>query len=256
MRFRKLLASILVSCLPLVITLTYPKEWSKRWQRDLKSFFQRLERIWPGASLVWRLEFQKRRAPHFHCFLFGLYSKRERNDFKEWIAEAWADVVDSDEKAKHVQAGTSCEDIRTRAGAMSYAAGGYASKMSQTLPGEHVGRYWGVLGRSRLPLGKVIEFEIPRQAEKVIKRTFRRFQVAMKRKSQVGKLARKLKVSFAEVMNRRAAQELSNEKLFKMRLRNNGTVNLFCDVPQMARYVDWEIEKAERELNRHLERPF
>jgi hypothetical protein len=113
-----------------------------------------------------------------------------------------------------------------------------------------------VWGRSKLPLGRVVTFEIPAKANPVIKRTIRRFQSAMKRKSQVFRIAKKLKLGFGEVMDRRARQELKTETIFKLRHRNNGTVNLFCDVPQWARYIEYETTRAERELNRHLEEPF
>jgi hypothetical protein len=260
MRFRKLLASIRTDCLPLFLHLTYPDfgTWEvdpKRWKRDLKALWQRIERQWPAASWVWRLEFQKRGAPHFHIFLYGIYDKLGRQRFKlEWISDVWFEIVGSGDE-KHRRSGTTVEDIRSRAGAMSYAVG-YASKRDQTLPGERVGRYWGVCGRTRLPVGEVIEFEIPRQADKAIKRTMRRFQSAMKRKSQVFRIAKKLKLDFGEVMNRRSRQELKAETVFKLRHRNNVTLNLFGDVPQWARYIDFEVGKAERQLNRHLDEPF
>jgi hypothetical protein len=258
MRFRKLVASTLKDCLPLFVHLTYPDEYAfdwKRWKRDLKALWQRIERQWPLASWIWRLEFQKRGAPHFHIFLYGIYDKLGRQRFKhEWISDVWFEIVGSGDE-KHRRAGTRVELIRSRAGAMSYAVG-YASKSNQTLPGQCVGRYWGVCGRERLPVGEFIQFEIPLRADQAIKRTIRRFQSAMKRKSQVCRIAKKLKLNFGEVMDRRARQELQAETVFKLRHRNNGTINLFGDVPQWAKYIDFEVGKAERQLNRHLDEPF
>jgi hypothetical protein len=258
MHFRKLLASVRTDCLPLFLTLTYPKEYSfdwQRWKRDLKVFCKRMDREWPSSSLVWRLEFQKRGAPHFHIFLYGIYDKSGRQRFgSEWLSDAWFEIVGSGDE-KHRRAGTKVEVIRTRAGAMSYAVG-YNTKMDQTLPGQCVGRYWGVWGRERLPVGEKCEFVIPQEAYKRIKRTFRRFQVAMNRKSQVGRLAKRLRLGFGEVMDKRQARELKGEKLYTLRLRNNWTVNLFCDVGAMARYVDSEITRAETLLNKHFDEPF
>jgi hypothetical protein len=261
MTFRKLLASIIIGFLPLFVTLTYPAAWDydwKRWKRDLERLFERIAYRWPAASLVWKLEFQKRGAPHFHCFLFGLYSKRERHDFKEFISEAWFEIVGSEDE-KHKRAGTRCEDIRSRAGVMSYSVG-YASKKNQTLVGEHVGRYWGVMGRAHLPVGEKVELEIPKAAYKSIKRCFTRFQKAMKRKSQVLRIAKKEKVSFGDVMNGLARQEYKSSKVYKPRVGNNATVNLFANQEQddwkWLKFMAFEIEKAERQLNRHVEEPF
>ena len=60
-----------------MLTLTYPDQWpsARQAKAHLKTFCQRLERVFELAgrplALVWRLEFQKRGAPHFHLLLFA-----------------------------------------------------------------------------------------------------------------------------------------------------------------------------------------
>jgi hypothetical protein len=56
------------------ITLTYPGEYSYNpasWKRNLKAFRAQLERTWGDVFLgaIWRLEQQKRGAPHFHLLV-------------------------------------------------------------------------------------------------------------------------------------------------------------------------------------------
>lgn len=55
------------------VTLTYHDSWPspKAAKRELRSFIKRLER-WTGQAwgIIWKLEPQKRGAPHFHLILF------------------------------------------------------------------------------------------------------------------------------------------------------------------------------------------
>jgi hypothetical protein len=257
----RLLASVDVKASALTLTLTYPNafdfDW-KRWKRDLKVFYQRVRREWPSVTFAWKLEFQKRKAPHYHILVLGLGNKKQENLFMEEIPAWWCAVVDSGD-VKHLGAGTSCERIRSRAGLLCYAAG-YGAKMKQTLSGVNVGRYWGVLGRKSLPVGEVVEFDIPVQAYHQLMRIGRRFRVSCNRKSQVHRIARKEKVSFAEVMNRRARQELKGHRCYKLRCWNNATQYVFCDLTSdLAKWpdvVDFVVGGVERELNRHLDEPW
>lgn len=133
--------------LPAMTTLTYPADWltvapdGKTAKNHLETFFKRFERAW-GAEWVgvWKFEFQRRGAPHFHLLsvppvgLAGAaaeadYRERmaayERGElarkprrrmvenhglgYREWLSATWADIVahpDPDEYAKHLAAGT------------------------------------------------------------------------------------------------------------------------------------------------------
>lgn len=59
--------------LPYFVTLTYHNTWpSSRAGRKkhLDAFQKRMERAYGKFAAVWRLEFQKRGAPHYHLLIF------------------------------------------------------------------------------------------------------------------------------------------------------------------------------------------
>lgn len=56
------------------MTLTYPERYPspKIAKQHLRAFLERFRRRWPKASAVWRIEPQKRGAPHFHLIWYNL----------------------------------------------------------------------------------------------------------------------------------------------------------------------------------------
>lgn len=134
--------------LPLFLTLTYPAAWPDdpaEWKRHLDNWLKRLARRHPGASAVWRLEFQVRGAPHFHLLLWGC-KWMDRG----WLSGSWFQVVGSGDQ-RHHKAGTRVEFIRSWRGVMWYAAKYVAKKSLAPCPGR-VGRFWGVFNRAALPV--------------------------------------------------------------------------------------------------------
>lgn len=142
-----------VAGLPLFLHLTYPATWPEEpevWKRHLEAFIKRLvrwaERAYPGAKVaaVWRLEPQRRGAPHYHIMLFGV-----RFIPYQWVAKAWAQVIGGG--ADSVAAGTRIERVRSWRGVMSYASKYLAKRGGHGGGFEGVGRHWGVVGRENLP---------------------------------------------------------------------------------------------------------
>jgi len=166
-RLMRLLARLHPDALPLFVTLTYPGEWSgdpRRWKRDLDAFLKRLCRRYPDCSGVWKLEPQKRGAPHFHLLVFGVPWISA-----DWLSRVWWEVVGSGDEA-HLRAGTRVERVRTRNGVFRYAAKYLGKTMDvQDLPAcwENPGRWWGVWGRDRLPWASVSWVRICCDANKV-----------------------------------------------------------------------------------------
>jgi hypothetical protein len=186
--------------LPTFLTLTYPGTWHRDpelWKRQLKAFNAALFRKWPNAWGVWRLEFQKRGAPHFHLLLWdgptveavqakrpngkmcmiaipGSRSRKNRKVF-EWTSESWFRVVDSrDEKHRH--AGTRIEPVMSVNGVMSYSAKYLAKpteEQAETFEGG-TGRHWGRIGEDRW---KIQEYSVDLTGPEALKmrRVMRKF---------------------------------------------------------------------------------
>jgi len=128
--------------LPIFVTLTYPGIYPAdacEWKRHLKVFMKRLRRRYPGGWGHWKLEPQKRGAPHFHLLLFGV-----KRISKNWLSRAWFEVVGSKDH-RHLNAGTRVESVRSWRGVICYASK-YLGKSIDWLPKhwrDGVGRWWG-----------------------------------------------------------------------------------------------------------------
>lgn len=134
--------------LPLFITLTYPAEYSANsedWKRNLDTLLKRIARRFPHAAAIWKLEFQRRGAPHFHVLLFNM-----RYLSHTWVARAWTDIV-APGNEKHLKAGTEVRRVKSWSGVAHYAAK-YMSKKDQSVKAADVGRHWGVFNRAGLPI--------------------------------------------------------------------------------------------------------
>jgi hypothetical protein len=130
----------------LFVTLTYPSAWSQDWslwKRDLQALIRRLKRRYPGISGIWRLEFQKRGAPHFHLLIFGVFAIN-----RGWLSESWYKIVGSRDP-KHLVAGTQVSRIRSWRGILFYVAKYMAKTDKVDFP---TGRVWGVIGGVGLPI--------------------------------------------------------------------------------------------------------
>jgi hypothetical protein len=164
-RFIKLLMSIDYTKVgtPLFYTITYPGEYSsdpKVWKRDLRIFYDRLNYKFPDMFGTWRLEPQRRGAPHFCGFLWGCPGL-ETMEGKKWFSLAWYEVVGSGDE-KHLRAGTGIEvekDIQNRIFYMAkYQTKSEKGGVKQEFD-YPVGRYWGVWNRKKLEIQKE-EFDL------------------------------------------------------------------------------------------------
>ena len=174
-RMMQKIAKVRNSVLPTFLTLTYPGEYSHDsavWKRDLDTFFKRVRRMFPGAAAVWKMEPQKRGAPHFHLLVWGV----NRWYLDAWSRAAWYDVVGSKDN-KHFVHGTKVEEIRTWRGVKSYVSK-YLGKMPDVteIEGwEYPGRWWGVFAADNLPWGECIKVGLPLAESKLIIRTMRKY---------------------------------------------------------------------------------
>lgn len=158
------LAELARDVLPIFVTLTYPAEYpldSREWKTHFDRWCKRLHRRYPGAGLVWRLEPQRRGAPHYHCLVYGVGMLS--GGFRQWLAKAWYGCVGSGDPL-HLRYGTYAVQTDGKKHVRSYISK-YLAKV-QPLPegvdfatGEiipladwsRVGRWWGIRYGENLP---------------------------------------------------------------------------------------------------------
>lgn len=157
-RLMRTLAKVSKVELPLFVTLTYPAQWDpdyKTWKRDLEKFIKRLNYKFEKSSGFWKLEPQKRGAPHFHMMIWGV----KFLDLMCFTAKAWYEVVKSGDY-NHFLAGTRVERVKSWKGVMSYSAK-YLGKVVESLEGwDYVGRYWGMFSKVNLPWSELVSVEL------------------------------------------------------------------------------------------------
>lgn len=149
-------------------TLTYPADFpteAKKYKAHLKEYRRRFERLYGPLRAVWRLEFQKRGAPHYHL----MYLNAPFIAVTDWCG-MWSDVIKTKDE-NHRKIGV---DVKLVASGgenrlvMSYLAK-YVGKVDNATSNsrtEKPGRWWG-----KWNLEEQIPIEISlgsRQAESVV----------------------------------------------------------------------------------------
>ena len=193
--------------LPAMLTLTYPGDWltvapTGRAVKDhLKALRKRYERAW-GESLrcVWKLEFQRRGAPHVHMLMVPPHGTADELPFREWVSRAWADIVahpDLEEYQRHLRAGTGvdyAEGLRAsdpkRVAVYFLKHSTFRDKEYQHLvpvewqePGSGPGRFWGYWGLQK----KVAVVEVDQVDGVLAGRTLRRWAAAQQTTREVSR---------------------------------------------------------------------
>ncbi|MDZ4267348.1 MAG: hypothetical protein U1D00_16930, partial [Mycobacterium sp.] len=159
---------------PAMVTLTYPGDWEvvapdgASVKRHMVLWRKRFQREYGEAPrYIWKLEFQRRGAPHIHMWMAPPISPGcSGRGFAQWLSETWAQVVDHpdvEQKARHLLAGTAI-DVRNglRACDPKRLAIYFTKHSSPNLhgdkeyqhvvpelwrqPGRGPGRFWGVYG--------------------------------------------------------------------------------------------------------------
>jgi len=158
-------------CRATFITLTfkgYPTNAEAK--RCLHAFHAHVKRNYPMASMVWRMEYQKRGAIHFHllCFNLPFWPQKE-------LGETWSRITGEGKSRVDIRL------VRTRKGIMFYVSK-YIAKTDEKsgftsfiqVPYLHgykkwrKGRFWGYHNKKCLPLGQ--KFEGILTDDKLIKR--------------------------------------------------------------------------------------
>jgi len=107
---------------PAMVTLTYPGNWQTvapdgaSVKRHMVLWRKRFQREYgEPARYIWKLEFQRRGAPHIHLWMAPpILPGRSGRGFAQWLSETWTQVVghpDPEQNARHRVAGTAI-DVR------------------------------------------------------------------------------------------------------------------------------------------------
>lgn len=204
------------------LTLTYPGDWltvvpsADEAKKHFRALQKRFERTFGRPFFaVWKMEFQRRGAPHFHLLApipIGVH-------FSEWLSACWANIVahpNPTEKAKHLLAGTATDVAKgisaNNAQRISYYFSKHASanvgpKEYQNTPPEEwvaagsVGRFWGYWGVKPA----IAKIGIAKENALFVARTLRRWQRANRkiRKKKVWRTDTKTGVVKSRLVNRR-----------------------------------------------------
>lgn len=159
---------------PAMVTLTYPGDWEDvapdgaSVKRHMVLWRKRFQREYgEPARYIWKLEFQRRGAPHIHMWMAPPISPgRSGRTFVQWLSETWARVVDHpdpEQRARHLLAGTAvdvrnglkaCDPKRLAIYFTKHSSPNlHGDKEYQHIvpelwqqPGRGPGRFWGVYG--------------------------------------------------------------------------------------------------------------
>jgi hypothetical protein len=159
---------------PAMVTLTYPGHWEvvapdgASVKRHMVLWRKRFQREYgEPARYIWKLEFQRRGAPHIHLWMAPPMSPgRSGRGFAQWLSAIWAQIVDHPDpvqKARHRLAGTAidvrnglkaCDPKRLAIYFTKHSSPNlHGDKEYQHIvpdlwrqPGRGPGRFWGVYG--------------------------------------------------------------------------------------------------------------
>lgn len=154
------------------IHLTYPSEYDQdwhTWKLHLKVFKQHLKRKFPSSEGWWKLELQRRGAPHFHMVV-DLRQKCAVKRFRAWVDAVWARIAHSLDQyggkyACRVEPVFSIRHARNYVckymGKLSFApVDENGEVMDSSGMRETMGRLWGRIGRPNCEMDEQIQIDL------------------------------------------------------------------------------------------------
>ncbi len=187
------------------LALTYHNEWSsdgRECKKQLNTFLTALRKMFPEVSYLWIMEFQTRKAPHFHIFLDKLPNEVDRIN----IARAWCRIIAPNDEQAFQWHSNRKNWIKWNMGSAGYLAK-YLDKESQKqIPdGYHsFGRFWGN-SRNSKPTPLVMEIDDLEMMTVVDKKTGEMYGTPQQIFRWLGRLAEKQTNGYSKFRKRVAA---------------------------------------------------
>lgn len=139
-------------------TLTYPAVFPANprvWKSHLEAWRKRIEYRYGRMSMVWKMEFQRRGACHFHVLLFApvglvptIKSEPQPWEFGEFLSESWHQIAGAGDLNHRIH-GCDLRQAHSWRGAMYYLSK-YIAKVESYKSDHSIGRVWGVWRRELL----------------------------------------------------------------------------------------------------------
>lgn len=170
------------------VTLTYHEDYpsARASHAHLDAVIKRFERQWGPRGLIWKLEPQKRGAPHYHLLIL-MGSQVTLQDEVEWWAKNWCEVIGEDVPSKCYrwhkgqaknrlgeQNRPCVEVVRDWSGVATYAAKYLGKRCENGADWQAPGRFWGVRRRELLPI-QVCGVDVSHAVAMKVRRTLVRF---------------------------------------------------------------------------------
>ncbi|WP_234801148.1 rolling circle replication-associated protein [Mycobacteroides abscessus] len=184
--------------IPAMVTLTYPGDWETvapdgaSVKRHMVLWRKRFQREYgEPPRYIWKLEFQRRGAPHIHLWMAPPLSPGKSGlPFATWLSETWADIVnhpDDEQKTRHRLAGTAIDILSGLRACDPKRLAIYFTKHSSpntlgdkeyqhAVPqawqqsGKGPGRFWGVYGLHKATAVAEITQDTYLTARRIIRR--------------------------------------------------------------------------------------
>lgn len=123
----------------------YPQTKSET-KKYLLSLIKRIERIDKAVAMVWRVEKQKRGAPHFHFILCfpKFYNGKEKSELSKKLKISWGDLTFHINKYAYTVA-SDVRELNSNIKTFNYISK-YSSKVDDEKTNYRLGRIWGIRG--------------------------------------------------------------------------------------------------------------
>lgn len=131
--------------MPFFVTLTYPSKYPEdrvEYKSDIDTMLKRTKREFGDFEYLWRLEAQRRGAPHYHVIIF--FDRDVKLEYlRHWVSKNWFEVAQRKwdvKDEKHLRAGTNCQLVKNYRQLMAYVSK-YMGKV-EVNELHNPGRFW------------------------------------------------------------------------------------------------------------------